>query len=54
MLLLKGREFAKEINYESHKNLEMNWISRWKVREEVVCKKLYGEADLVDQQGTDD
>lgn len=54
MLLLKGQEFAKEIGYENYKNLDMSWISRWKAREEVVCKKLHGEADSVDQQGADD
>ena len=53
MLLLKGQEFAKEIGYENYKNLDMNWICRWKVREEVVCK-LHEEADSVDQQETDD
>ena len=54
MLLLKGQEFAKEIGYKNYLNLDKNWISRWKVRQEVLCKKLHGEADSVDQQGTDD
>ena len=54
MLLLKGQEFAKEIGYENYKNLDMNWISRWKVREDIVCKRLHGEAASVGQQGADD
>ena len=54
MLLLKGQEFPKEIGYENYKNLDMNWISRWKVGEDIVCKRLHGEADLVDQQGAED
>ena len=32
----------------------MNWINRWKAREEIVCKKLHDEAESIDRSGMDD
>ena len=32
----------------------MNWANRWKAREEIVCKKLHGEAESVDHAGVDE
>ena len=49
MLVLKAQEYARVCGCENFENLDMNWINRWKVREEIVCKKLHGEAESVDQ-----
>ena len=44
MLLLKAQEFARASGYENSEKLDINWVNRWKAREEIVCKKLHGEA----------
>ena len=31
--------------------LDIKWVSRWKAREEIVCKKLYGDVELVNHSG---
>ena len=49
MLLLKAQEYAEVCSCESPKKLNMSWINRWKVRKDIVCKKLHGEAESVDQ-----
>ena len=53
MLLLKAQEYAKVCGYENPKKLNMSWINQWKVRKDIVCKKLHGEAESVDQNGVD-
>ncbi|CAM1320828.1 TIGD6 (predicted) [Pycnogonum litorale] len=53
-LLLKAQQFARACGYENPEKLDINWINRWKLREEIVCKKLHGEAESVDQEAVDD
>ena len=50
-MLLKAQEFARACGYDNSEKLGINWVNRWKTREEVVCKKLHGEAESVDQDG---
>ena len=54
MLLLNAQEYAEVCDCESLKQLSMSWINRWKVRKDIVCKKLHGEAESVDQNGIDE
>ena len=54
MLLLKAQEYAEVCGCENPKQLSMSWINRWKMRKHIVCKKLYGEAESVDQNGVDE
>ena len=54
MLLLKAQEFARACGCDDTDKLDANWVNRWKSRQEVVCKKLHGEAESVDQCGVDD
>ena len=54
MLLLKAREFTHAHGYDNSKKLDINWVYRWKTREEVVCKNLHGEAEFVDQDGVNE
>ena len=49
MLLLKAQEYAEVCGCENPKKLNMSWINRWKVRKDIVCKKLHGEAEFVHQ-----
>ena len=49
--MLKAQEFARAYEYDNSEKLDINWVNRWKTREEVVCKKLHGEAESVDQDG---
>ena len=49
MLLLKAQEYAEVCDCENPKKLNISWINRWKVRKDIVCKKLHGEAESVDQ-----
>ena len=49
MLLLKAQEYAEVCGCENPKKLNISWINRWKVRKDIVCKKLHGEAESVDQ-----
>ena len=51
MLLFKAQEFARTCGYDNSEKLDVNWVNRWKTREEVVCKKLHAEAESVDQDG---
>ena len=51
MLLFKAQEFTRACGYDNSEKLDINWVNRWKTREEVVCKKLHGEAESVDQDG---
>ena len=53
MLLLKTQEYAEVCGCENPKKLNMSWINQWKVRKDIVCKKLHGEAESVDQNGVD-
>ena len=54
MLLLKAQEYAEVCDCENPKRLSMSWINRWKVRKDIVCKKLHGEAESVDRNGVDE
>ena len=54
MLLLKAQEFACACKYDNSEKLDINWVNRWKIREEVVCKTLHGEAESVDQDGVNE
>ena len=54
MLVLKARQFASISGYDNVDKLDINWINRWKSREEVACKKLHGEAASVDEACVDD
>ena len=54
MLLLKAQEFARASGYENSEKLDINWVNRWKAREQIVCKKLHGEAESVDQDGVNE
>jgi len=49
MLLLKAQEFAREIGYDNSEKLDINWVNRWKAREDIGCKKFREEAEPVDQ-----
>ena len=53
MLLLKTQEYARVCGCANIEKLDMNWIKRWKVKE-IVCKKLHGETESVDQFGVDE
>ena len=53
MLLHKAKKFAVALQYEDSEKIDMNWINRWKKRNEVMCKKLHGEAESVDLAVTD-
>ena len=50
MLLLKAQQYASICGYDNVDKLDINWINRWKSREEVACKKLHGEAASVDEE----
>ena len=54
MLLLKAQEFARASGYENSEKLDINWVNRWKAREEIMCKKLHGEAESVNQDGVNE
>ena len=54
MLLLKAQEHAEVCGCENPKKLNLSWINRWKVRKDIVCKKLHREAESVDQNGVDE
>ena len=54
MLPLKAQEYAEVCSCENPKQSSMSWINRWKVRKDIVCKKLHGEAESVDQNGVDE
>ena len=54
MLLLKAQEYAEVCGFENPKKLNMSWINRWKVRKDIVCKTLHGEAEFVDRNGVDE
>ena len=54
MLLLKAQEYAEVCSCENPKQLSMSWINRWKMRKHIMCKKLYREAESVDQNGIDE
>lgn len=51
MLLSKAQEFARECGYENAQKLDINWVNRWKAREEIVCRKIHGEAESFSQHG---
>ena len=51
---MKAQEFARACGCDDTDKLDANWVNRWKSRQEVVCKKLHGEAESVDQCGVDD
>ena len=44
MLLLKAQEYAEVCGCENPKKLNTSWINPLKVRKDIVCKKLHGEA----------
>ena len=48
------QQYAQVCDCENIEKLIMNWINRWKEREEIVCKKLHGEAKSVHQAGVDE
>ena len=48
MLLHKAKKIAVALQYEDSEKINMNWINRWKKRNEVMCKNLHGEAESVD------
>ena len=52
-LLHKAKKFAVALQYEDSEKIDMNWINRWKKRNEVTCKKPHGEAESVDLAVTD-
>ena len=52
--LKEAQEFARASGYENSEKLDINWVNRWKAREEIVCKKLHGEAESVDQDGVNE
>ena len=49
MLLLKAQEYAEVCGCENNKKLNTSWINWWKVRKDIVCKKLHSETEIVDQ-----
>ena len=49
MLLLKAQQFARICGHDNVDKLDINWINRWKSREEFACKKLHGETAAVDE-----
>ena len=48
MLSLKAQEFAHACGFDNLTQLNINCVNKWKAREEIVCKKLYGKIELVD------
>ena len=44
-----SKEYAEVCDCENPKKLNTSLINRWKVRKDIVCKKLHGEAESVDQ-----
>ena len=52
-LLLKARQFARELHLENPDTITTSWISRWKERHSIVCKRLHGEAAAVDNHATE-
>jgi len=54
MIRLKGHEFALELGVDPADCAFSNgWLERFKVRHNIVCKKVSGEANSVDQNNTD-
>lgn len=49
MLLKKAQSFAMELHLSEVEKLDMNWINRWKRRNNIMVKKLHGEAQSVDE-----
>lgn len=45
VLLSKAREFAHVCGCKDVERLDINWINRWKSRENISCKKLKDERD---------
>ena len=49
-LRLKAQQFAEACGYENPEALDTNWINWWKFRNEIVCEKVHGETESVNQQ----
>ena len=54
LLLEKARIYAADLGYADPEKLDINWVNRWKKRNEIVVKKLHGEAESVDQDAAND
>ena len=48
-LLEKARIYATDLGYADPEKFNINWVNHWKKRNEIVVKKLHGEAESVDQ-----
>ena len=46
-MFLKAQQFTCACGYSNSEKQDINWVNRWKVREEVNCKKLHREAKSV-------
>lgn len=53
LLLQKARRFVTELDLGDPSELNPSWINRWKNRNEIVCKRLHGEAGSVDASVVD-
>jgi len=54
MLKITANEFAKELNEICHdKEIDINWINRWKLKYEVSSKKLCGESASISHEVVD-
>ena len=54
LLLEKARIYAIDLGYADPEKLDINWVNCWKKRNEIVVKKLHGEAESVDQDAAND
>ena len=54
MLLLKTQKYAEVCGCENPEKLNTSWINQWKMRKDIACKKLHGEAESIDQNGVDE
>lgn len=53
ILLERAREYARHLKYPDPNLLDINWINRWKGRNEIISKKLHGEASSADVPAAD-
>ena len=53
MLLEKALVYARQLKHPEPISIDINWVNRWKLRNEVVSKKLHGEASSADLTAAD-
>lgn len=54
LLLEKARFYATALQYTDVDKIDRNWIQRWKTRNNILSKRLHGEADSADTAAADD